>query len=73
MKVISGATAQDGRYVSVELDEADLPTLNAELPALSKHKAMMQAADTMLVKYMEDAGILTPDYAQQRLKEILSR
>lgn len=73
VKIKSGATAQDGRYVEVELDESDLPTLNKELSALQKHKAMMQSADIMIVKYMLDAGIFTQEFATQRLQEIKSR
>lgn len=72
MKVKSGASASDGRYLEVELEESDL-NLPSEIGAMEKHKKMMQEADLLIVKYMLDAGLFTKDYALSRLKEIKSR
>lgn len=71
MKVVSGATAADGRYVSVELEESDVPNLPEKYGP--KHVAMMKAADALIVKYFYDAGVFTSEYAAQRMKEINSR
>lgn len=72
MKIVSGATASDGRHISVELEESDI---EGDLPTnvAAKHKKMMQVADILVVKYFVDAEIFTADYGKQRMKEIQSR
>lgn len=74
VKIVTGATAQDGRHVSVELDEADITSVDlSEMSLLQKHKEMMKQGDILITMYFKDAGIFSQDYAVQKLKEIKSR
>lgn len=74
MKIVTGATAQDGRYVSVELDESDIASIDlSEMSPLQKHKEMMRQGDILITMYFKDVGIFSHDYAVQKLKEIKSR
>lgn len=73
MKVYSEAKPS-GKTVGVELDENDMADKEgfADLPYAVKHKAMSDRADALLVQYMLRRGDISPEYAEQRMREIVS-
>ena len=80
MKVVSSAVSHGkGGSFSVELDVSDVvpSTISQEhwdsLSLQGKHRAMMQEADMMVVRYLWESNIISGDYAAQRIAEICAR
>lgn len=78
MKVTSSAVSQ-GRTFGVELATEDVVPWSVPqatydgLSVQGKHRVLMQEADMMVVRYMWESGLVSTEYAQQRIAEIRSR
>lgn len=76
MQVTSGATTQHGQTLTVTLTEDDVRAYGVDLDSIKpheKHRVMMQYADLMVVQYLMDAHLITPDYGVARREEIMAR
>lgn len=59
--------------MTVELDEADVPSLQPGMPPHAKHQTMMIEADSMVVRYLLESEQISNEYATARMAEINSR
>lgn len=71
MKVLSSVSI-DGRNFAVELDESDLDQ-QVTGSAQKVHQALMVVADSLIVRHLLEAELISSEHATSRLAEINSR